>query len=81
MNLVSTINNFINYINDSLNSYKGIKLELKYLLAIAEQDQNTISQQNNLNTNDLYKLIMESTDISSSIKERVNKIHEFQIYK
>ena len=81
MNLVSTINNFINYINDSLNSYKGIKLELKYLLAIAEQDQNNISQQNNLNTNDLYKLIMESTDISSSIKERVNKIHEFQIYK
>ena len=81
MNLVSTINNFINYINDSLNSYKGIKLELKYLLAIAEQDHNYISQQNNLNTNDLYKLIMESTDISSSIKERVNKIHEFQIYK
>ena len=81
MNLASSINNFINYINDSLNSYKGIKLELKYLLAIAEQDQNNISQQNNLNTNDLYKLIMESKDISSSIKERVNKIHEFQIYK
>ena len=43
--------------------------------------QNNILQQNNSNTNDLYKLIMESTDISSSIKERVNKIHEFQIYK
>ena len=56
-------------------------MELKYLLAIAEQDQNNISQQNNLNTTDLYKLIMESKDISSSIKERVNKIHEFQIYK
>ncbi len=81
MNLVSTINNFINYINDSLNSYKGIKLELKYLLAIAEQDQYNISQQNNSNINDLYKSIMESKDISSSIKERVNKIHEFQIYK
>ena len=81
MNLASNINNFINYINDSLNSYKGIKLELKYLLAIAEQDQNNISQQNNSNTSNLYKLIMESKDISSSIKERVNKIHEFQIYK
>ena len=81
MNLVSNINNFINYINDNLNSYKGIKLELKYLLAIAEQDQNNISQQNNSNTSNLYKLIMESKDISSSIKERVNKIHEFQIYK
>ena len=69
MNLASNINNFINYINDNLNSYKGIKLELKYLLAIAEQDQNNISQQNNSNTNDLYKLIMESKDISSSIKE------------
>ena len=81
MNLISNINNFIDYINDSLNSYKGIKLELKYLLAITEQDQNNSSQQNNLNTTDLYKLIMESKDISSSIKERVNKIHEFQIYK
>ena len=81
MNLVSNINNFIDYINDSLNSYKGIKLELKYLLAITEQDHNYSSQQNNLNTTDLYKLIMESKDISSSIKERVNKIHEFQIYK
>ena len=81
INLVSTINNFINYIDDNLNSYKGIKLELKYLLAITEQDQNNNSQQNNLSTTDLYKLIMESTDISSSIKERVNKIHEFQIYK
>ena len=81
MNIASSINNFINYINDSLNSYKGIKLELKYLLAIAEQDQNNISQQNNSNTSNLYKLIMESKDISSSIKERVNKIHEFQIYK
>jgi len=82
INLVSTINNFINYINDNLDNYKGIKLELKYLLAITEQDQNNISsQQNNLNTNDIYKLIMESKNISSSIKERVNKIHEFQIYK
>ena len=81
MNLVSSINNFINYINDTLDNYKGIKLELKYLLSIAEQDQNNMSKQNNTNTNDLYKLIMESKDISSSIKERVNKIHEFQIYK
>ena len=81
MDLESAINNFINYINDNLSSYKGIKLELKYLLAIAKQDQNNISQQNTSNTNDLYKLIMESKDISSSIKERVNKIHEFQIYK
>ena len=51
MNFVSNINNFIHYINDSLDSYKGIKLELKYLLAIAEQDQNNISQDNNLNIN------------------------------
>jgi len=81
INLLSNINNFIDYINDNLNSYKGIKLELKYLLAIIKQDQNNNSQQNNSNTINLYKLIMESKDISSSIKERVNKIHEFQIYK
>jgi len=81
MNLIPNINNFINYINDNLNSYKGIKLELKYLLTIIEQDLNNNPQLINSNITNLYKLIMESKDISSSIKERVNKIYEFQIYK
>ena len=36
---------------------------------------------NDIETIEIYKSIMESDDISSSIKERVNKIHEFQIYK
>ena len=81
VNLAPNIDNFISYINDNLNSYKGVKLELKYLLKIIEQDINNLSPKNDSIANNLYNQIMESNDISSSIKERVNKIHEFQIYK
>jgi len=81
INLKSKIDNFISYIDDNLDSYKGIKLELQYLLSIAQLDINNISPQNDSKTTEIYNLIIESKDISSSIKERVNKIYEFQIYK
>ena len=38
----------------------------------ANQDEKTIS---------LYNEIMQSKETSSSIKERIKKIHEFQYYK
>ena len=56
-------------------------MELNYLLNITIQDINNISLKDDLKTLELYTSIMESEIISSSIKERVNKIHEFQIYK
>ena len=46
IDLIPIINNFISYINDKNQSYKGIKLELKYLLAIADQDNSNISTLN-----------------------------------
>ena len=81
INLIYEIKNFINYIDDNLTNYEGVKLELKYLLAVAEQDINNISPLDDMNAIEIYKLIMSSENISSTIKERVNKIHEFQIYK
>tara|TARA_Y100000590_G_scaffold227606_1_gene256911 strand:- start:7967 stop:8668 length:702 start_codon:yes stop_codon:yes gene_type:complete len=79
-NFLKDIEQFISFIDDSLNNYKGIKLELKYLLAIAEIDHNKLSYKDFNQASDLYKLIMETENISSTIKERVNKIHEFQLY-
>ena len=35
-NYLNIINDFISYINDESDSYKGIKLELKYLIKILE---------------------------------------------
>ena len=81
LNIINKIKNFINYIDDNLITYKGIKMEIKYLLKVSEHDIKNISTKNDTETIEIYKSIMESDDISSSIKERVNKIHEFQIYK
>ena len=76
-----TVSEFITYIDDDLDSYKGIKLEIRYLLLVSEQDINNVSPINDVKTNELYQLIQETENLSSKIKERVKKIHEFQIYK
>ena len=80
-NLRSNIVDFIGYIDDNLQGYIGIKLELKYLLAVSDQDINDISSINDKKTNDLYELIQKSENVPSTIKERVKSIHEFQKYK
>ena len=80
LNFLSDIEYFINKINDNLPSYKDFILELTYLLIITKIDINNLSYSNDSKANDLYKQIMESEDISSAIKERVNQIHEFQLY-
>jgi len=81
LNLQSDINEFIEYIDSDLEAYKGIKLELRYLLSVSKQDINNISANNDKKTNELYKLIQETENVSSKIRERVSKIHEFQKYK
>tara|TARA_B100000029_G_C17594572_1_gene963653 strand:- start:2211 stop:2885 length:675 start_codon:yes stop_codon:yes gene_type:complete len=75
------INEFINYIDENLPHYKGIRFEIKFLLEVADQDFNKNDINDNSNFNEIYKLIMEAEDISSTIKERVNKIYEVQKYK
>ena len=76
-NYLNIINDFISYINDEANSYKGIKLELKYLIKILEVEKNSIDYSSFNEASDIYENIMSSDVVSSAIKERVNKIHEF----
>ena len=75
------IENFISFIDAELISYEGVKLELRYLVSILNIEKNNLSYLNNNEVIDLYNNIMSSDTTSSSIKERVNKIHEFFTYK
>jgi len=76
-NYLNIINDFISNINDESDSYKGIKLELKYLIKILEIEKNSIDYSSFNEISDIYENIMSSDVVSSAIKERVNKIHEF----
>jgi len=74
---LNIINDFIFYIDDETDSYKGVKLELQYLTKILEAEKNSINYSSFNKVNDIYENIMSSDVVSSAIKERVNKIHEF----
>ena len=74
---INTISNFMTYINDEADTYKGIKFELEYLIKILEVEKNSIDYSSSNEVNDFYENIMNSDVVSSAIKERVNKIHEF----
>ena len=78
---LNIINDFISYIDEETDSYKGIKLELEYLSKILEAEKNSIDYSSFNEVNDIYANIMNSDSVSSAIKERVNKIHEFYFYK
>ena len=72
---------FINNIDDDLENYLSIKKELEYLLLITELDLDNINYKNNIRALELYNEINDSELISSSVKERVKKIHEFHLFK
>ncbi len=78
---LNDISMYISYINEELESYQSIKKELEYLRIITEIDINNLDYKNNNRALELYDTILNSSLISSSIKERVKKIHEFQVYK
>ena len=74
------IETFISSIDDELINYQGVKLELKYLVTILKIQKNNLIYTNNNDAINLFNEII-SSNASSSIKERVNKIHEFLTYK
>ena len=78
---LNDISNYIDIISDELESYFSIKKELEYLLIITEIDLNKSKYKNNSNALDKYNEIYNSSLVSTSVKERVKKIHEFQLYK
>jgi len=80
LNFIEDTNEFISYIDEDQKSYKEIKYELQYLNLVTEYEKNNISYHSSTAVIDLYNLIMTSENISSNIKERVNKIHEYQLY-
>ena len=80
INYLNDILNYINIISDELDGYFSIKKELEYLLIITEIDLNK-SKYTNSKALDKYNEIFNSSLVSESIKERVKKIHEFQLYK
>ena len=80
-NYLNDISNYINNISDELDGYFSIKKELEYLLIVSEIDLNKSDYNNSSKALDKYNEIFNSSLVSASIKERVKKIHEFQLYK
>ncbi len=81
INYLNDISIYINNINDELDGYFSIKKELEYLLIVTEIDLNKSEYNNNSKALNKYNEIFNSSFVSASIKERVKKIHEFQLYK
>jgi len=65
--------NLLSYIDESLESFIGNHLEILYLLSLTQQDIEK--------TKSIYNQILNNEIISSTIKERVKKINEFEKYK
>ena len=78
---LNDISNYINNISDEIDSYFSIKKELEYLLIVTEIDLNKSMYKSNSKALDKYNEILNSSLVSASTKERVKKIHEFQLYK
>ena len=76
---INVINKFISLIDDNLDNYQGNKNELLYLASILSLNDDS-SYKNNSELLSLYENIISNDNISSSIKERVKKIHEFFIF-
>ena len=69
----NNIINLLTYVDVSLESFLGYRLEILYLLSITQGNINK--------TNSLYDEIINNNQISLSIKERVKKINGFEKYK
>ena len=76
--IISKINNLLKYIDISLESYEGYKLEILYLIAVIKHDNN---KEDFKEMNSLYQQIIDNDKVSPSIKERIKKINDTQKYK
>ena len=76
---INVINKFISLIDDNLDNYQGNKNELLYLTSILSLNDDS-SYKNNSELLSLYENIISNDNISSTIKERVKKIHELYIF-
>ena len=81
LNYIDQINYFIELIDDNKLNYKSIKYELEYLIKILKLEKSNKDYKNDNSIFDLVDEILNSNDVSSNIKDRVKKIHDFQIHK
>ena len=66
------VDKLITYIDETIDSFIGYRLELLFLLSVNNRNMDKI--------NSLYEQIIKNDRISLSIKERVKKINEFEKY-
>ena len=78
-NYINDIKKFISLIDENLDNFIGSKNELLYLVSILSLNDDS-SYKNNSELLNLYENMMNNEKISSTIKERVKKIHEFYIF-
>ena len=71
------INNLLSFIDENIISYRGFKFEINFLLLVYELDYNNDPSSFKLIEN-IYQQIQKDDKITSSIKERVNKIYDYQ---
>ena len=76
---ISNINKFISLIDENLDNYIGNKNELLYLVSILSLKDDS-DYKNNSELLILYDNLINNEKISSAIKERVKKIHEFYFF-
>ncbi len=75
------IEEYISIISDEYDSFESIKYELKYMFLVSQIDIYKYNYKESIEVIDLYNKINSIDQISSSVKERVKKIHEYQLYK
>ncbi|MFL2543636.1 MAG: hypothetical protein ACJ0RC_03720 [Alphaproteobacteria bacterium] len=76
---ISNINKFISLIDENLDNYIGNKNELLYLVSILSLKDDS-DYKNNSELLIIYDDLINNEKISSAIKERVKKIHEFYFF-
>jgi len=76
---ITDINKFISLIDENLDNYIGNKNELLYLVSILSL-KDVSDYKNNSELLILYDNLINNEKISSVIKERVKKIHEYYIF-
>ena len=80
-NYFNDIDYYIKNISDDLENFYSIKKELEYLFIILKADFENIEYENNPSAISKFNEIYNSNLISSTVKERVKKIHVFQLSK
>jgi len=76
---ISNIYKFISLIDENLDNYIGNKNELLYLVSILSLKDDS-DYKNNSELLIIYDDIISNEKISSAIKERIKKIHEFYFF-